>query len=166
MCVNRQLKGISLKRLFTILLILCAWGGDPMAHAQIYTTSSATYPSCSTGGWIDRLPVDQFRTTSLYVQQNDVVQYSTAAMYVANGYVKTVASQLRGGISADEFASQQCITPKRMGLSGGGIAPPAPGQGNTNNQPLTLGWDVILLLLICSTVYALHIYRKRRLTNA
>lgn len=165
MCVNRQLKGISLKRLFTILLILCAWGGDPMAHAQIYTTSSATYRSCSTGGWIDRLPVDQFRTTSLYVQQNDVVQYSTAAMYVANGYVKTVASQLQGGISADEFARER-VAMRRSGPSGGGIAPPAPGQGNTNNQPLTLGWDVILLLLICSTVCALHIYRKRRLTNA
>lgn len=135
-----------------------------MLQAQIYTTSSATYRSCSTGGWIDRLPVDQFRTTSLYVQQNDVVQYSTAAMYVANGYVKTVASQLRGGISADEFASEQCITPKRMGPSGGGIAPPPPNHNH--NQPLALEWDVCLLLLICSACYALYIYRNRKLTTA
>lgn len=137
-----------------------------MLQAQIYTTSSATYRSCSTGGWMDKPSVYQFRTTSFYVQRNGVIQYSTAAMTVANGSIKTVASKLQGGISADEFASEQCITPKRMGPSGGGIAPPAPGQGNTNNQPLTLGWDVILLLLICSTVCALHIYRKRRLTNA
>lgn len=115
---------------------------------------------------MDKPSVYQFRTTSFYVQRNGVIQYSTAAMTVANGSIKTVASKLQGGISADEFASKQCITPKRMGPSGGGIAPPAPGQGNTNNQPLTLGWDVILLLLICSTVCALHIYRKRRLTNA
>ena len=114
---------------------------------------------------MDKPSVYQFRTTSFYVQRNGVIQYSTAAMSVANGYVKTVASQLRGGISADEFASER-VAMRRSGPDGGGIAPPAPGQGNTNNQPLTLGWDVILLLLICSTVYALHIYRKRRLTNA
>lgn len=157
--------GISLKRLFTILFMLCTWVFYPMLQAQIYTTSSATYRSCSTGGWMDKPSVYQFRTTSFYVQRNGVIQYSTAAMTVANGSIKTVASKLQGGISADEFASER-VAMRRSGPGGGGIAPPAPGQGNTNNQPLTLGWDVILLLLICSTVYALHIYRKRRLTNA
>lgn len=158
--------GISLKRLFTILFMLCTWVFYPMLQAQIYTTSSATYRSCSTGGWMDKPSVYQFRTTSFYVQRNGVIQYSTAAMTVANGSIKTVASKLQGGISADEFARER-VAMRRSGIGGGGIAPPAPpGQGNTNNQPLTLGWDVILLFLICSTVYALHIYRKRRLTNA
>lgn len=151
--------GISLKRLFTILFMLCTWVFYPMLQAQIYTTSSATYRSCSTGGWMDKPSVYQFRTTSFYVQRNGVIQYSTAAMTVANGSIKTVASKLQGGISADEFASEQCITPKRMGPSGGGIAPPPP-------QPLALEWDVCLLLLICSACYALYIYRNRKSTTA
>ena len=154
--------GISLKRLFTILFMLCTWVFYPMLQAQIYTTSSATYRSCSTGGWMDKPSVYQFRTTSFYVQRNGVIQYSTAAMTVANGSIKTVASKLQGGIYADEFASEQCITPKRMGPAGGGIAPPPPNY----NQPLALEWDVCLLLLFCSACHALYIYRNRKSTTA
>ena len=39
-----------MKRLFVILLVLCSWVSYPMLQAQIYTTSSATYQSYSTGG--------------------------------------------------------------------------------------------------------------------
>lgn len=154
-----------MKRLFVILLILCTWVTYPMLHAQIYTTSSATYHSYSVGGYENRANTCQFRTTSPQIQQNHTNTYSTAPMRVATGTVSTVASQLQGGISADEFARKQYITrAKKAGPSSGGPPPPDTsddgGTGGDTPMPIGEGWDVALLLLILCIGYALYLRRK------
>lgn len=136
-----------------------------MLHAQIYTTSSATYHSYSVGGYENRANTCQFRTTSPQIQQNHTNTYSTAPMRVATGTVSTVASQLQGGISADEFARKQYITrAKKAGPSSGGPPPPDTsddgGTGGDTPMPIGEGWDVALLLLILCIGYALYLRRK------
>lgn len=157
-----------MKRLFTILLILCAWGGA-MAHAQIYTTSSATYHSYSVGGYENRANTCQFRTTSPQIQQNHTNTYSTAPMRVATGTVSTVASQLQGGISADEFARKQYITrAKKAGPGSGGPPPPDTSDdgGTGGDTPIGEGWDVALLLSLLCLGYAVYLKRKTISNNA
>lgn len=138
-----------------------------MLHAQIYTTSSATYHSYSVGGYENRANTCQFRTTSPQIQQNHTNTYSTAPMRVATGTVSTVASQLQGGISADEFARKQYITrAKKAGPGSGGPPPPdtsddgGTGGDTGGNTPIGEGWDVALLLLILCIGYALYLRRK------
>lgn len=130
-----------------------------MAHAQIYTTSSATYHSYSVGGYENRANTCQFRTTSPQIQQNHTNTYSTAPMRVATGTVSTVASQLQGGISADEFARKQYITrAKKAGPGSGGPPPP--------DTPIGEGWDVALLLSLLCLGYAVYLKRKNISKNA
>lgn len=134
-----------------------------MLHAQIYTTSSATYHSYSVGGYENRANTCQFRTTSPQIQQNHTNTYSTAPMRVATGTVSTVASQLQGGISADEFARKQYITrAKKAGPGSGGLPPPDTSDdgGTGGDTPIGEGWDVALLLLILCIGYALYLRRK------
>ena len=147
-----------MKRLFVILLILCSWVAYPMLHAQVYTTSSATYHSIGTSG-IAAQPTTTFRSTSNYarggsaVQTTSSVSYSTAPMRMANGTITTVASQLKGGV-----------------LTGGtdsptGYIPTRPQRVPGVPLPIGDGWDVALLLAILCVGYVVWKYMLVRRSN-
>lgn len=76
--------------------------------------------------------------------------YSTAPMNVANGVVRTAASSLNGGTLLGSSDSNNGST---------AIIPVIPGVPDT---PLSLGWDVIILLGILSALYVLYIRRRAR----
>ena len=140
------------KSLFVILLILCSWGACPVLHAQIYTTSSTTYHSTTA------LPISAFRSTSSYSSIS--ISYSTAPMRMATGSVSTVASQLSGGVLADEgyYTENVLRGPRRLGgIGGGGIAPP--------DTPIGEGWDVALLLALLCVGYVVWKYMSVRRLN-
>ena len=140
------------KSLFVILLILCSCGACPVLHAQIYTTSSTTYHSTTA------LPISAFRSTSSYSSIS--ISYSTAPMRVATGSVSTVASQLSGGVLADEgyYTENVLRGPRKLGgIGGGGIAPP--------DTPIGEGWDVALLLALLCVGYVVWKYRSVRRLN-
>ena len=131
-----------------------------MLHAQLYRSSSATYHSYSTGGVL-QAPVDPFRSTSAYVQNNIVkssIAYSTAPIRVANGTITTVASALQSGVLADE---QDYAPVSRM-----------PGRRNSNTMapptdtdpfvPIGDGWDVALLFFILCMGYIIYLKRKEK----
>ena len=72
-------------------------------------------------------------------------------MRVATGSVSTVASQLSGGVLADEgyYTENVLRGPRKLGgIGGGGIAPP-----DTNPTPIGDGWDVALLLAVLCVGY-------------
>jgi hypothetical protein len=143
------------KSLFIILLILCSWGACPVLHAQIYTTSSTTYHSTTA------LPISAFRSTSSYSSIS--ISYSTAPMRVATGSVSTVASQLSGGVLADEgyYTENVLRGPRKLGgIGGGGIAPP-----DTNPAPIGEGWDVALLLALLCVGYVVRRYLTLKQVN-
>ena len=150
-----------MKRLLVILFFLCTWGAYPMLQAQIYTTSSASYRSVSSGGVVI-LPADPaFRSTSAYVsrtarQITPSVNYSTASMRVANGQIATAASQLKGGVLVDPPVSY--TEPKPHGPR---RAPWVPDE----NVPLSDGWDVALLLAILCVGYVVWKYMSVRRSN-
>ena len=132
-----------------------------MLQAQIYTTSSASYRSVSSGGVVI-LPADPaFRSTSAYVsrtarQITPSVNYSTASMRVANGQIATAASQLKGGVLVDPPVSY--TEPKPHGPR---RAPWVPDENE--NVPLGDGWDVAILLAFLCMAYG--IYLRRNGTN-
>ena len=132
-----------------------------MLQAQIYTTSSASYRSVSSGGVVI-LPADPaFRSTSAYVsrtarQITPSVNYSTAPMHVANGQISTAASQLKGGVLVDPPVSY--TEPKPHGPR---RAPWVPDE----NVPLSDGWDVALLLAILCVGYVVWKYMSVRRSN-
>ena len=132
-----------------------------MLQAQIYTTSSASYRSVSSGGVVI-LPADPaFRSTSAYVsrtarQITPSVNYSTASMRVANGQIATAASQLKGGVLVDPPVSY--TEPKPHGPR---RAPWVPDE----NVPLSDGWDVALLLAILCVGYVVWKYMSVRRSN-
>ena len=148
-----------MKRLFVILLILCSWVAYPMLHAQVYTTSSATYHSIGTSG-IAAQPTTTFRSTSNYarggsaVQTTSSVSYSTAPMRMANGTITTVASQLKGGLAegTDTYTGYIPTRPQRV-----------PGVPDT--LPIGDGWDVALLLAILCVGYVVWKYMLVRRSN-
>lgn len=140
------------KSLFVILLILCSCGACPVLHAQIFTTSSTTYHSTTA------LPISAFRSTSSYSSIS--ISYSTAPMRVATGSVSTVASQLSGGVLADEgyYTENVLRGPRKLGgIGGGGIAPP--------DTPIGEGWDVALLLALLCIGYVVRRYLTLKQVN-
>ena len=152
-----------MKRLFVIILILCTWVTYPMLHAQVYTTSSATYRSVCGGGMAVQPSTATFRSTSSYAGRSSVARvapsraYSTAPMYMANGTITTVASQLQGGELAETPSSSNGFSPQQRAVIPGVPYPP---------QPLGEGWDVALLLSLLGLGYAVYLKRKPISNNA
>ena len=148
-----------MKRLFVILLILCSWVAYPMLHAQVYTTSSATYHSIGTSGMASQPTSTSFRSTSSYarsasaVQTTSSVSYSTAPMRMANGTITTVASQLKGGVLAEGADSPT------------GYIPTRPQRVPGVPLPIGDGWDVALLLAILCVAYVVWKYMSVRRSN-
>lgn len=94
----------------------------------------------------------QFRSTSMQVQYNKNITYSykTAPMQMATGTITTVASQLKGGVLADEIVLSESFiptNPMRIGTGGGGIAPPS---------PLSETWDLWVVMALICTIYVLY----------
>ena len=150
-----------MKRLFVILLILCSWVAYPMLHAQVYTTSSATYHSIGTSGMASQPTSTSFRSTSSFarggsaVQTTSSVSYSTAPMRMANGTITTVASQLKGGVLTGGTDSPTGYIPTR----------PQRVPGVPDTLPIGDGWDVALLLALLSIGYVVWKYRSVRRSN-
>ena len=148
-----------MKRLFVIILILCTWVAYPMLHAQVYTTSSATYHSIGTSGMASQPTSTSFRSTSSYarsasaVQTTSSVSYSTAPMRMANGTITTVASQLKGGVLAEGADSPT------------GYIPTRPQRVPGVPLPIGDGWDVALLLAILCVAYVVWKYMSVRRSN-
>ena len=134
-----------------------------MLHAQVYTTSSATYRSLCGGGMAVQPSTATFRSTSSYAGRSSVARvapsraYSTAPMYMANGTITTVASQLQGGELAETPSSSNGFSPKQRAVIPGVPYPP---------QPLGEGWDVALLLSLLCLGYAVYLKRKTISNNA
>ena len=128
-----------------------------MLHAQVYTTSSATYRSVCGGGMAVQPSTATFRSTSSYAGRSSVARvapsraYSTAPMYMANGTITTVASQLQGGELAETPSSSNGFSPQQREVIPGVPYPP---------QPLSDGWDVALLLSLLCLGYAVYLKRK------
>lgn len=153
-----KLRYKKLKHRLIILFILCTWVHYPMLHAQVYTTSSATYRTVSTDGIIPRQEPLHFRSTSAYAIQRNVlrgaqsVSYSTAPMCVANGAITTMASQLRGGMitcDATLYADKMHSDPRR-----------APWVPDENDTPIGDGWDVAVLIAILCIIYGIYLRRN------
>ena len=138
------------------MFFLCAWVYCPMLHAQLFTTSSATYRSISNGAMASQPTTSAFRSTSAYtgrgsaVQESPSISYSTAPMRVANGTITTVASQLTGGGLADEDDSPTGYIPTR----------PKRVPGVPDTVPLNDGWDVAILLAIMCLAYGIYLRRN------
>ena len=150
-----------MKHLFVILFVLCSWICSPMLYAQLYTTSSASDCSYTTEEWNGGSSNFQFRSTSMSVRQNNVKAYSTAPIHIANGSIHTVASGLQAGKLSDEqdvYASMTKMRDRRNTM--------APPTDTDPYLPLAFDWDVVVLFLLCSVIYAFFIYRKRKSTNA
>lgn len=134
-----------------------------MLHAQVYTTSSATYRSVCGGGMAVQPSTATFRSTSSYAGRSSVARvapsraYSTAPMYMANGTITTVASQLQGGELAETPSSSNGFSPQQRAVIPGVPYPP---------QPLGEGWDVALLLSLLCLGYAVYLKRKPISNNA
>ena len=134
-----------------------------MLHAQVYTTSSATYRSVCGGGMAVQPSTATFRSTSSYAGRSTVARvapsraYSTAPMYMANGTITTVASQLQGGELAETPSSSNGFSPQQRAVIPGVPYPP---------QPLGEGWDVTLLLSLLCLGYAVYLKRKTISNNA
>ena len=148
-----------MKRLFVIILILCTWVAYPMLHAQVYTTSSATYHTMGTSSMASQPTTASFRSTSSYaaggsaVQTTSSVSYSTAPMRMANGTITTVASQLKGGVLAEGADSPT------------GYIPTRPQRVPGVPLPIGDGWDVVLLLAILCVSYVVWKYISVRRSN-
>lgn len=129
-----------------------------MLFAQLHTTSSATFHSYSHTGWRDDYVQDplsyQFRSTSMQVQCNKDITYSykTAPMQMATGTITTVASQLKGGVLADEIVLSESFiptNPMRKGPGDGGLEPPS-------SSPLSETWDLWVVMALICTIYVLY----------
>jgi hypothetical protein len=144
-----------LKRLFIILLVLCPYLSYGHLQAQIYSTSSATHHSYSTGGTVVAPSPVEFRSTSTYNSSSTYSsRYSTAPMQIANGTVKTVASSIQGGVLSDKTNSS--TGPQRIRGRQNTMAPP------TETAPIGDGWDVALLLTLLCAGYAVYCYKKNK----
>jgi hypothetical protein len=138
------------------MFFLCAWVYCPMLHAQLFTTSSATYRSISNGAMASQPTTSAFRSTSAYSNCNSAVQVasskfsSTAPMHVSNGSITTIASQLTGGVLADEDDSPTGYIPTR----------PKRVPGVPDTVPLNDGWDVAILLAILCLSYGIYLRRN------
>ena len=130
-----------------------------MLHAQVYTTSSATYHSIGTSGMASQPTSTSFRSTSSYarsasaVQTTPSVSYSTAPMRMANGTITTVASQLKGGVLTEGTDSPT------------GYIPTRPQRVPGVPLPIGDGWDVAMLLAILCLGYVVWKYMSVRRSN-
>ena len=135
-----------------------------MLHAQVYTTSSATYRSVCGGGMAVQPSTVTFRSTSSYAGRSSLARvapsraYSTAPMYMANGTITTVASQLQGGELAETPSSSNGFSPQQRAV--------IPGVPYDPPLPLGDGWDVALLLSLLCLGYAVYLKRKNISNNA
>ena len=141
-----------MKRVLVILLVLCPCILHGTLHAQIHTTSSASYRSYTTsGGLLDPPPIE-FQSTSIYGRRTLSRSYSTAPMVVSNGSVKTIASSIKSGsLLGTENTGED---------AGNTIIPIVPGVPDT---PIGDGWDVIVLFILLSMFYAINVrYRVKK----
>ena len=127
-----------------------------MLHAQVYTTSSTSYRSFSTGGWEAQPVTSAFRSTSAYrtPSTSAPITYSTAPMRMATGPISTVASQLQGGQLADEGTASPSIKGRHNTM-----APPTQTDPFT---PIGDGWDVVLLLALLCIAYGIYLRRNTK----
>ena len=148
-----------MKRLFVIILILCTWVAYPLLHAQVYTTSSATYHTMGMSSMASQPTTASFRSTSSFarggsaVQTTSSVSYSTAPMRMANGTITTVASQLKGGVLAEGADSPT------------GYIPTRPQRVPGVPLPIGDGWDVAMLLARLCVSYVVWKYISVRRSN-
>lgn len=130
------------------------------ASAQLFSTSASEFHSYSSTGEVyipielEQISTFHTRSTTTFSNSTTMDSYSTASMHIANGTIKTAASELIGSALADESGFIP-TKPQR-----------APGDGGTGvpDTPLGFGWDVIILLLLLAIGYTLSI-RKRVKTN-
>ena len=97
-------------------------------------------------------------TSSYSGNTTTLSNYSTASMHVANGAIQTIASNLDGTILADDTGF--IPTPPQRSPGDGGTGTP-----DTEDAPLGLGWDALILLLLIATAYALYIRRHKVLIH-
>ena len=125
----------------------------------MYSTSSRTHRSYSTGGTIAVPSHVEFRSTSVYnpnIRPNTQQKcYSTAPMQVANGSIKTMASSIQGGVLSN--GTNATAGPQRIHDRRNTMAPPTETQ-----TPIGDGWDVALLLGLLCAGYVVFRYRKQR----
>ena len=127
-----------------------------MLHAQIYSTSSATYRSYSTGGVV-HAPSATFRSTSTHVHRSHHKMYDTAPMQVANGAITTAASQLQRG----KLVEEQNYIPALRERRNSTLPPPSVDDGGTEEYlPISETWDLWLFMAILAVGYLL--WPKRR----
>mgnify|MGYP006051030241 FL=1 len=140
---------LKLKRVLVILLVLCPCILHGTLHAQIHTTSSASYRSYTTsGGLLDPPPIE-FQSTSIYGRRTLSRSYSTAPMVVSNGSVKTIASSIKSGsLLGTENTGED---------AGNTIIPVVPGVPDT---PIGDGWDVAILLVLLCIAYGIYLRRN------
>lgn len=142
----------NLKRIFIILFGLCPLLNAVSISAQLFSTSSVDFHSYSSSGdfYSPELSAHStalsIRSTSTIYNSTTIDNYSTAPMHVANGFIKTVASELDGNIFTEEI-SYIPTAPQRS------IPPPTVA-------PLGLDWDAFVLLLLLAIAYAFYLYRK------
>lgn len=139
-----------LNRIFVIVLSLYVWGTYPMQAAPIYTTSSVKVRSTSPGGLQPSVRY-HFHSTSGFAKRNAAAyipsrSYSTAPMFVANGKVQTVASDIVGGTLTEQPAEPARISPRQRAV--------IPG---TPDLPIGEGWDVALLLSMMCAIYTFYV---------
>lgn len=127
-----------------------------MLHAQVYTTSSTSYRSFSTGGWEAQPVTSAFRSTSAYrtPSTSAPITYSTAPMRMATGPISTVASQLQGGQLADEGTASPSIKGRHNTM--------APPTDTDPYVPIGDGWDVALLFFILCMGYIIYLKRNEK----
>ena len=143
-----------LNRIFVIILSLYVWGTYPMQAAPIYTTSSVKVRSTSPGGLQPSVRY-HFHSTSGFAKRNAAAyipsrSYSTAPMFVANGKVQTVASDIVGGTLTEQPAEPARISPRQRAV--------IPG---TPDLPIGEGWDVALWLSILCLIYISYVRNKQ-----
>lgn len=140
----------TLNRIVVTLLILYVWGTYPMQAAPIYTTSSVKVRSTSPGGLQPSVRY-HFHSTSGFTKRNAATYtpsrtYSTAPMFVANGTVRTAASDIVGGTLTEQPAEPARISPRQRAV--------IPG---TPDLPIGEGWDVALLLSMMCAIYTFYV---------
>lgn len=157
----------NLKHRYIILILLCLLVGNTIVHAQLFSTSSQEFHSYGGGGSGYTTMSSStlggsstMRSTSSFSTSTTISSYSTAPIHIANGSIQTAASNLNGGILADDagLTSTSSNTgfiptdPRRP------IAPPT-------DAPLGLDWDAFLLLLSLALLYGFRLYRKQHTTH-
>lgn len=138
------------KRIVVIVLSLYVWGTYPMQATPIYTKSSVKVRSTSPGGLQPSVRY-HFYSTSGFTKRNAPAytpsrSFSTAPMCVANGTVRTVASDIVGGALTETLVEPARMSPRQRAV--------IPG---TPDLPIGEGWDVALWLSILCLMYISYV---------